>query len=104
MELYSRRQLRFYHAGQSGGQVAAVPLRGLAAWLATVTVSLVVWFAFLWPSLALFRWSIVTPEAWLSLDYLQLLGNSISLAGGSVVVVVSVAMILVYGLRQGLVS
>jgi iron(III) transport system permease protein len=102
LELYSRRQLRFYHAGQSGGQLAPVPLRGPAAWLATVAVSLVVWFAFLWPSLALLRWSIATPEAWLSLDYLQLLGNSISLAGGSVVVVVSVAMVLVYGLRQGL--
>jgi iron(III) transport system permease protein len=102
LELYSRRQLRFYHAGQAGAQRQPQRLRGSRAWLATFAVSLVLWFAFFWPALALLTWSLETPAAWLSLDYLQLLGNSLGLAALSTGLVVLVALVLVYGLRQGL--
>lgn len=102
LELYSRRQLRFYHTGQAGRPVAAKRLRGVRAALATGAVVTVLWFAFFWPALALLVWSLETPQTWLSLDYLQLLGNSISLAAASTVLLLVVAMVLVYGLRQRL--
>lgn len=102
LELYSRRQLRFYHTGQAGQQQEAKKLRGFRAWAATAAVLLVLWFAFFWPVLALLVWSLETPQAWLSLDYLQLLSNSLSLAAASTVLLLGVAMTLVYGLRQRL--
>lgn len=102
LELYSRRQLRFYHTGQAGQRQEAKKLRGFRAWAATAAVLLVLWFAFFWPVLALLVWSLETPQAWLSLDYLQLLSNSISLAAASTVLLLGVAMTLVYGLRQRL--
>lgn len=102
LELYSRRQLRFYHAGQAGKRLQPERLKGVRAWLATGVVSLVLWLAFFWPALALLTWSLETPAAWLSLDYLQLLGNSLSLAALSTVLLLVVALVLVYGLRQGL--
>lgn len=102
LELYSRRQLRFYHAGQAGKRLQPERLKGVRAWLATGVVSLVLWLAFFWPALALLTWSLDTPAAWLSLDYLQLLGNSLSLAALSTVLLLVVALLLVYGLRQGL--
>lgn len=102
LELYSRRQLRFYHTGQAGHSVLPTRLPHVKGWLATGAVGLVLWFAFFWPALALLVWSLETPQAWLSLDYLQLLWNSISLAAASTILLLVVAMVLVYGLRQRL--
>lgn len=102
LELHSRRQLRFYHSGQASAVSARRPLRGIAAWSVSAYAAVVVFLAFAWPASALLVWSLDTPENWLSLDYLQLLGNSVGLAAGSAVLVVAVAMVLVYGLRHKL--
>lgn len=100
LELASRRQLHFFYQGQAHQAVAGRPLRGGKAALALLLASLPLTLGFLLPAAVLLSWALQDWQQLLSPGYLQLLWHSFSLAMMAAVLVVTVALLLAYGLRR----
>ncbi len=102
LELWNRRQQRFFERSGGSRRVALQPLHGWRNALATGYALLVLGGGFVLPATALLHWGLSDTGRWQQLRFGELLTNSISLALLSAVLVVGVALLLVYGLRQRL--
>lgn len=102
LELWNRRQLRYFDRSLSGRRAARQPLTGWRGTLALLYALSVLMLGFAIPAALLLHWSLAQPALWFELQFAQLLGNSLLLAGGSALLIVGVALLLVYGLRQRL--
>lgn len=99
LELASRRQLHFFYQGQAHKPVAARQLRGSKAVIAWLLAMVPLTLGFLWPAAVLLGWALQDWQQLLSPSYLQLLWHSFSLAIMAAVLVVTIALLLAYGLR-----
>jgi len=102
LELWNRRQLRYFDRSSGGRKPQRQQLSGWRAMLAFTFALLVLCLGFMLPATLLLLWSLQQPELWFALQFAELLGNSLLLAAGSAVLIVGVATVLVYGLRQRL--
>lgn len=99
LELASRRQLHFFYTGQAHQPAPSRQLKGWRGYLALLAALLPLTLGFLLPAGTLLSWALQQWEQFLSPEYLQLLWHSFSLALMSALVVVTVAVLLAYGLR-----
>jgi iron(III) transport system permease protein len=99
LELASRKQLHFYYSGQAHQQVKYQRLRGGKAVLALTLALLPLALGFVIPALQLAFWALEQWPTLFSAEFGRLLWHSLSLALGAAVLVVSLALLLAYGMR-----
>ena len=101
VERHSRKQARYHH----GSVNALRPLAGfhLSGWkrFSAILLCLIpVLFGFLLPALQLSFWAVETWEEMVDSSFIRLIWNSLSLAGGTALLALLLALLLAYGIRS----
>ena len=99
LELASRKQLHFFYSGQAHQQSQQKNLPGGRGVAAMCLAMLPLLFGFLVPAAQLTVWAIQQGEILWSAEFAKLLWHSFSLAFGAAVLIVSLALLLAYGMR-----
>lgn len=100
LEVWQRRQQRFFDRSSGSRRMPLQQLSARRSLLVCGYLSLVLTLGFLLPAGALTVWAISARDSWPQLAFTDLLTNSLLLATASAGLVVLVALVLVYGLRQ----
>jgi iron(III) transport system permease protein len=98
-ERIGRRKYRYHNAARQTRSVVAMPLRGVAAWGASLLCFIPFAIGFLLPASVLSYHAITTPEAWYNRGLLQALGNTLIVGASAAVLTVVAALFLVYAVR-----
>lgn len=98
--LEQRRRLRRRFVAATGAQVKHTRLGGGKALAATLLCGLVLAAAFILPLLQLIAWSVQSFAAEFSANYLGYLGRSLLLAASGALLIVALAVLLGYALRN----
>jgi iron(III) transport system permease protein len=98
LEKFSRRRSRFFSSARGRRPVTAVPLSGLAGWVATLACFLPFAAGFLIP-VAVLASHATDPADWTSKGLLRALGHTVSVGGIAAVVTVLGGLFMVYGVR-----
>ncbi|KUJ72559.1 iron ABC transporter permease [Thiomicrospira sp. WB1] len=99
VELWSRRQARYFALSAPRPAAHLPRLRGRGAWLAVFWCSLPVVFGFLVPGGQLLYWAVATAETGLNAEFALLVWNSFYLALIAGLVVVALAVWMAYAKR-----
>jgi iron(III) transport system permease protein len=99
LELASRKQLHFFYSGQAHQQVQQKRLRGGKGMAALCLAMLPLLFGFLVPAAQLTVWAMQQGDTLWSAEFAKLLWHSFSLAFGAAVLIVTLALLLAYGMR-----
>lgn len=99
LELASRKQLHFFYSGQAHQQVQYQTLTGGKALLAVLLALLPLLCGFLIPAGQLAFWAVQQWPTLFSAEFGQLLWHSFSLALSASLLVVTLALVLAYGMR-----
>ncbi len=100
LELYSRKQARFYHTTGRYRPVAPVDLRGVKACCATLFCAVPVVIGFLAPFCILLWMALTGGHDLFSRRYIDLMSNSVLLAGIAAVLAIALALILAFAARS----
>ena len=100
LERLGRRRARFHQVGRTLRPLARLPLRGVAAGLATVGCLLPFGIGFVLPVLVMTYQAFRAPRVWVSPGLLEALGNTLLVAGAAALVTVGGAILFVYALRM----
>jgi len=99
VERVSRRRRRFHHTSQRYQPLAATPLAGWRAWSAAAACALPVLLGFVLPAGQLSVWAVRTASQRVDGAFVALVANSLTLAAGTALLAVFVAVVLAYGKR-----
>jgi iron(III) transport system permease protein len=99
LERWSRRQARYHHTSQRYRTMPGYPLRGGRAAGAFALCFLPLFFGFLLPAFQLGVWALRTWRFSLDPSFIELICNSLLLAGGAAVMALFLALFLAYGKR-----
>ncbi len=99
LEQNSRRRARYYHSEGRARPLPSYELRGARAAGAWVTCALPVILGFALPAAQLLSWSIATAGATVDARFIDLVLNTVALAGAAAALAVALALLLAYGRR-----
>ena len=99
LERYSRRSARYHHTSRRHQDLRRYRLRGWAALLAFGFCSGVLLLGFLLPGLQLLSWTLTVADEVIDARFLQMVWNSLKLAGIASVLALLLAVLLGYGQR-----
>lgn len=99
LEQHSRRQARYYQLESRSRPLPSYPLKGTRAALAFISCALPLLLGFLLPSAQLFVWAIQTAGEMIDASFLRLVLNTFTLAAGTALLAVLVALFMAYGRR-----
>lgn len=99
LERWSRHKARYHHTSSKYSRLPRYQLRGGKAVAAVLVCALPLLLGFAVPVGQLLYWSVTTAAAGLNSDFLQLVGNSLLLAGLAALFALLLALILGYGKR-----
>src|SRR5690554_2205205 len=99
LERYSRRKARYHHTSRRHQDLRRFQLSFSRGWLATVFCLLVLSLGFLLPAVQLLSWSIHVADTVIDAHFIQLLRNSLSLAAGTALLALILAVVMAYAQR-----
>ena len=99
LERYSRHRARFFRIGGTYEQIEPARLQGLQAWSATLFCATPLVIGFLGPVLILFWMAFTAGHDLFSPRYVELITNSVLLAGVTAILAVVLALFLCYAAR-----
>jgi len=99
LERYSRRSARYHHTSRRHQDLRRYRLHGWAALLAFGFCSGVLLLGFLLPGLQLLSWTLTVADEVIDARFLQMVWNSLKLAGIASVLALLLAVLLGYGQR-----
>lgn len=99
IELWSRRQARYYQSSQSSQPHLLTRLTGKQNKLAFLVCAAPILFGFLLPAAQLMHWSIITAEYGFNEAFVELIWNSFSLAFVTALITLAIALSLAYAKR-----
>lgn len=99
VERVMRKGSRYHHVGRNQTPGRPIQLRGFKAGVVFLLCFTPVLLGFILPVLQLIAWSIKRFDLWLSIEFWQLVSNSLMLAALAAVITVLLALWLCYGKR-----
>ncbi|MBT5229068.1 MAG: iron ABC transporter permease [Methylococcales bacterium] len=99
LERWSRQQARYHQTSQRVQHSKRYTLKSGSLFSALLFCSLLLLFSFLIPVILLSHWAWLTMDQAFDTEFLTLAGNSLLLAAITAITVVSIAVLLGYGLR-----
>jgi iron(III) transport system permease protein len=97
IEHAARRRSRFYQVG--GLQYARTALHGMPGWMAAAACAVPIVIGFAFPALILLKLAITDGDSTFGKRFIELAGNSFSVAAITSLIAVGVALLLAYGAR-----
>ncbi|MCX7889728.1 MAG: iron ABC transporter permease [Rhodobacteraceae bacterium] len=101
VERRSRRRARFFGQSRGGRPVVPQRLTGLRGWLAAGLCLLPVLAGFALPVGVMLAIALGSPEGWVNPGLLRALWNTVVVGGLAALAAVGLAIVMVFGLRQG---
>jgi iron(III) transport system permease protein len=99
LELWSRRQAKYYQSNSRFKQLNPFKLQGLRAGLAFLTCFIPVFFGLLLPGILLFKMTLENLETVFDRRFFEFAGNSLLVATLTGVLAIVIALIMAYGVR-----
>lgn len=99
LEKHSRRRARYFGSARQPRPVVRAPLRGAAAWVATLLCVAPFGFGFVLPVAVIGRHAVANPESWFGPGLARALGNTLAVCGIGAVLTVLAALTMVYATR-----
>ncbi len=101
VERHSRKQARYHHGNVNALRpLAGFYLTGWKRYSAIILCFIPVLFGFLLPALQLSAWAVETWDDMVDESFIRLILNSLSLAGGTAILALILALFLAYGTRR----
>ncbi|MCW8927871.1 MAG: iron ABC transporter permease, partial [Gammaproteobacteria bacterium] len=100
LENRSRKQAKYHHTSQRHQAIRRIPLSGWRAGAAFAFCFGALFFGFLLPAGQLLVWAVTVAEGSLDRDFLELILNSLQLAGLAALLALLLALFLGYGKRM----
>lgn len=99
IELWSRKQARYFSSAKHGETPAAIQLTGARSAAAFAFCLIPVMAGFLIPALQLLSWSFTTAETGLTSEFFELVWNTFSLAFATALITLTIALLMAYAKR-----
>ncbi len=99
LEKSSRGRARFHQTARQARPVTPIPLRGLAAWLATALCAVPFVVGFVLPVSVIGYHALGEPDQWARPGLISALINTLTVAGSAAILTVLAALFMVYGVR-----